>query len=45
MFRAIFASLLLTAAVLPAYGQEEGVSSYPATFFQENQPATALDAW
>lgn len=43
MFRAIFASLLLTAAVLPAYGQEEGVSTYPATFFQENQPATALD--
>lgn len=42
MFRAIFASLLLTAAVLPAHAQE-GVSNYPATFFQENQPATALD--
>lgn len=42
MFRAIFTSLLLTAVALPATAQE-GVSTYPATFFQENQPATALD--
>ena len=42
MFRAIFTSLLLTATVLPAHAQE-GVSTYPASFFQENQPATALD--
>lgn len=43
MFRAIFASILLTtAAVIPAQAQE-GVSAYPAAFFQENQPATALD--
>lgn len=42
MFRAIFTSLLLTAAAVPALAQE-GVSTYPATFFQENQPATALD--
>ena len=41
MLRALVASLLIASA-LPALAQE-GVNAYPAAFFQENQPATALD--
>lgn len=40
MLRAIVASLLITSSV-PAFAQDG--ESYPAAFFQENQPATALD--
>jgi hypothetical protein len=43
MLRA-FAVLLLIAAAVPALAQEPaGIASYPAAFFQENQPATAYD--
>ncbi len=45
MLRALVASFLITAATLPVLAQpaQDGITAYPAAFFQENQPATALD--
>ena len=45
MLRALVASLLIAASTLPVLAQPapDGITAYPAAFFQEYQPATALD--
>lgn len=40
--RLVLAFLLLATPAL-AQNDPAGLSAYPAAFFQENQPATALD--
>ena len=45
MLRTLVAFLVLALGALPALAQTDpdGVTAYPAAFFQENQPTTALD--